>query len=133
MSRVTVDTSELRALSADLRGAPSELAPKVNAVIFKGAMKIKGTMQEQMRGSTHFKGAAPAIDFDMIDGDDSVAAEIGPKTGPGETGGAAGIAYGTGVFGGARGGGSVRDPIVDLEEEAPHVEKALADLLGDIF
>ena len=133
MSRITVDTSDLRALSADLRGAPSALAPKVNAVIFKGALNIKRTMQEQMRASSHFKGAAVAIDFDMIDGDDSVAAVIGPKVGSGERGGAAGIAYGTGVFGGARGGGSVRDPMIDLEEEVPEVEKFLAEIMGGIL
>lgn len=133
MASFSADTSELRTLARDFRGAPSSIAPKVNAVIAKGANNIKRTMQEQMRGSTHFKGAAVAIDYEWFDGDNMVAVEIGPKVGPGESGGHAGIAYGTGVFGGPRGGGSVRDPMIDLEEEVPQVEKFLAEILGDVL
>jgi len=90
-------------------------------------------MRADMEASPHFKGTSRAIDFDMIDQRDSVTAEIGPKTGSGESGGLGGIAYGTGVFGGSRGGGSVRDPIAALEDEAPKVEKYLGDVLGDLL
>lgn len=126
-------TSDLHTLSADFRSAPSRIAPKVNAVVAKGANNIKGSMIEQMRGSRHFKGAAVAIDYEWFDGDDFVAVEIGPKVGPGEKGGLGGVAYGTGVFGGARGGGSVRDPMVDLELEQPKFEAALEAVLGDLL
>jgi len=133
MASFTADTSDLRALSRDLRAAPSHIAPKVNAVVAKGANNIKRSMIEQMRGSKHFEGSAVAIDYDWIDGDNFVAVEIGPKVGPGEHGGLAGIAYGTGVFGGARGGGKVRDPQIDLELEQPKFEAALEAVLGDLL
>jgi hypothetical protein len=135
MGRVTTDTSDLRKLSTDLRAAPSSIAPKVNAVVAKGANNIKRSMIEQLRASNykHFRAAANAVDYDWIDGADFVGVEIGPKVGPGEQGGAAGIAYGTMYYGGSKGGGSVRDPIVDLEEEQPKFEAALGDLLEDLL
>ena len=133
MTSPNMDASGMRSLSADLRSAPSKLAPQVNAVIFKGAMNIKAAMQSDMSASRHFKGTTPSIDFDMIDAANSVTAEIGPKTGSGESGGLAGIAYGTGVFGGSRGGGSVRDPIAALDDEAPKVEKFLGDVLEGLL
>ena len=133
MTSPNMSAPGLRMLSADLRMAPSKLAPKINAVIFKGATNIKAAMRADMSASRSFGGTTPSIDFDMLDERDSVTAEIGPKTGPGETGGMGGIAYGTGVFGGSRGGGSVRDPIAALEDEAPKVEKFLGDVLGDLL
>ncbi len=131
MSRVSVDTSELRELSADLRSAPSSIAPKVNAVVFKGAMNIKAAMVSDMSASRSFRGVARDIDFDMIDGQDSVAAEIGPRSAPGAAGNLANIAY----FGSPTraGGATVRDPREALEDEQPKFEQALADVLGEIL
>jgi len=133
MTSPNMSAPGLRMLSADLRMAPSKLAPKINGVIFKGATNIKAAMRADIEASPSFKGTSRSIDFDMIDAANSVTAEIGPKTGAGESGGLAGIAYGTGVFGGSRGGGSVRDPIAALEDEAPKVEKFLGDVLGDLL
>jgi len=125
----TVEGNGLRSLSSDLRAAPSALAPKINAVVFKGALNIKKAMREDMQASRHFKGITRAIDFDMIDEANAVSADIGPTTDPGSAGNLANIAY----FGGARGGGTVRDPQAALDDEAPKFEKALGDVLGGLL
>ena len=67
----------------------------------------------------------------MVDQVQSSTAEIGPATGGRVVGDLAHLAY----FGGANGGGgTVRDPEVHLEAEAPNLEeyagKVLDDLLG---
>jgi len=137
MNASMADTSELRGLSRDLRAIPESLARHALPVVIKGAVNIKETMRADMAKSPHFKGAIPAIDFDIEQsssgGTGTYEAIIGPKVGAGESGGHAGIAYGVGVFGGARGGGSVRDPQAALDEERPKFEKALGDLLDDIL
>lgn len=124
---MSADTSELRDFAKDLGNASAAIAPKVQAVIFKGAKNIKATMRKDLEASPHFKGAAKAVDFDITADNAGLTAEIGPKVGPGESGGHAGIAYGTGVFGGSRGGGSVRDPQAALEEELPALERYLGE------
>ena len=133
MASPNMSAPAMNTLRFDLLAAPAKLAPKINAVIFKGATNIKAAMRADIEASPSFKGTSRSIDFDMIDAVNSVTAEIGPKTGAGESGGLGGIAYGTGVFGGSRGGGSVRDPIAALEDEAPKVEKFLGDVLGDLL
>jgi hypothetical protein len=127
VSEVFIDTSELRALAADLRQAPANVQRGVGPVIFKGAMNIKTQLVEEMSASQHFKGAASSIDFDIRHRGafSAIEAEIGPRSGPGEPGALANIAY----FGTSRGGGTVPDPQKALDAEAPRVEKALADLL----
>lgn len=126
---MATDVSELRSFAAELGNASAKAAPAVRAVLMKGAVNIKGAMREDMAASRHFKGVARSIDFDVIAEADGVAAEIGPKTGPGEPGNLANIAY----FGSSRGGGTVRDPQAALDEEAPKFEKALADVLDGLI
>lgn len=133
MTEVTFDASELRTLSADFAGTPANIAPDVRAAVVKGAVNIKRDMRADMARSKHFKGAVPAIDFDVIENTHAVVAVIGPKVGPGQSGGHAGIAYGAGVFGGARGGGKVRDPQYVLDEELPRFEQAMGDILEGIL
>jgi hypothetical protein len=129
VSAFTFDTSDLRDLAADLRQAPAKVQRGVGAVIFKGALNIKTQLVDEMSASRHFKGAASSIDFDMSHRGafSAIEAEIGPRSGPGEPGALANIAY----FGTSRGGGTVPDPQRALDAEAPRVEKALADLLED--
>ena len=133
MTSPNMSAPAMNTLRFDLLAAPAKLAPKINAVIFKGATNIKAAMRADMAKVPHFAGTAPSIDFDMIDAPDSVTAKIGPRVGSGESGGLAGIAYGEWVHGNSRGGGRVRDPIAALEDEAPKVEKYLGALLEDIL
>jgi hypothetical protein len=130
---IIIDTSEVRALAADLTRAGSGVAAKVRPVVVKGAVKIKAQMRREMQSSKHFKGASRSIDFDMLATGGAhggvIEAVIGPKVGSGETGGLASIAY----FGNSRGGGTVADPQRALDAETPHFEAALLDVLGGLL
>ena len=121
---ISIDTSELRALVADMSQAPAEVRQRVPAVIAKGALSIKDDLAEQMQSSRHFKGFA-VMSYDLIDG--GMGAEIGPeKGGPGA---GANIAY----FGTSKGGGTVEDPVEALNREEPKITEALGDLFEDLF
>lgn len=114
--------NELRAFAAELRAA-GDVQPEVEKVLFKGAMNIKKDLQEKMRASTHFKGAAGAISFDIR----GLSAEIGPTKG--SPGSLANLAYfgGTG-WGGKHSGGTVEDPEEALLREVPAFEKHLTEI-----
>lgn len=131
MAGVSIDTSELQAVAADLTAAGSGIAGIVRPIVHKGAMNIKAQMRTEMRASRHFRQIASAIDYSMhggmIFGVGVIEAEIGPRTG--SPGSLANIAY----FGGSRGGGTVPDPKGALEAEIPRFEKALSDALGDLL
>lgn len=127
---VTVDTSDLRSLAAVLDQAPATVERGLRGAVVKGAVAIKNQLRREMQASEYFKGAARSIDFDVREGTffgvKLVEAEIGPRTGSGEPGALANIAY----FGGARGGGgTVPDPQKALDAEAPRFEAAIAGLL----
>jgi hypothetical protein len=121
----SIDTSELHTLALDLTKASARVQGQVVPLVFKGAMAIKAQMQAEMAASPHFKGTRP-ITFDIKDTPTAVSAEIGPESGPGSL---ANIAY----FGGARGGGTVADPVGALNAEAPKVESAILALMGKVL
>jgi hypothetical protein len=123
----SIDDREVRAFAADLRRAPQRVVDQVPGVIKKGAVEVKKQMVEEMGSSFWFKGAKPSISFDILDG--GFTAEIGPVSGPGGMAGdLASLAY----FGGSSGGGgTVPDPVGALNADAPRMEKALADVLGE--
>lgn len=94
----------------------------------KGALNIKRAMQQdlQQSGNAGIRHVARSISYDLIDGDNTVEAEIGPDK---PSGALANIAY----FGTSKGGGHTRDPIEALNEEAAVFEKAIADIVEDIW
>jgi hypothetical protein len=119
------DTSELRAFAADLTSASFRSVLALRPVVKKGAVQIKDQLRREMSASTHFKGAAPGISFDITDG--GLTAEVGPtKGGPGSL---ANIAY----FGTSRGGGTVPDPRGALEAEVPKFEQAILDAIEGLL
>lgn len=127
MVGVSVDASDARRFAADLTAATQRVVDQAPRVVERGALNIKNRMVDAMRSSSHFKGAARSISYDMRDG--GFEAEIGPRSGPGEPGALANIAY----FGGSRGGGgTVEDPQVALDAETPRFERALLDLIGEV-
>ncbi len=132
MASISMDTSELRALAADMTQAASSIDGKVLPIIEHGAVNIKARLRAEMGSSRSFKGIVPSIGYDMHSGQmfgvGVIEAEIGPKSGPGDPGNLANIAY----FGSSRGGGTVPDPQGALDAEAPNVEKYLGDLIGDL-
>jgi hypothetical protein len=125
---VSFDAHEVRAFAADLTRAPQRVVDKIPGVIKRGATQAKAQMVQEMAGSFWFKGAARSISYDILDG--GFAAEIGPVSEPGgQVGDLASLAY----FGGAHGGGgTVPDPQGALDAEAPRMERAIADLIGEL-
>lgn len=120
-----VDARALHAFGEDLAIEAKRLDPKVRAVVKKGALNIKKTMQEDLGGSKSFKGVRPAVNFTMSGNANFSQADIGPVKG--SPGSLANIAY----FGTSRGGGTV-DVENGLKQEAPRFEKALRDVIGDV-
>lgn len=117
MAGASFDSSELRAFAADLTSAGNAIAPAVRGIVAKGAVNIKKQMVEEMKSSTHFKGVARAISYDIKAEANAVEAQIGPSKG--SPGSLANIAY----FGTPRGGGTVPDPQLALEAEMPNFER----------
>lgn len=130
---INIDSSELRALAADLTAAGSGIASKVRPVVHRGANNIKRQMREEMNASRHFNSVAHTIDYSMgggmVFGVGVIEAEIGPSADPGSPGNLANIAY----FGSSRGGGTVPDPTGAAEAEMPRFEQALSDVLDGLL
>lgn len=131
--KVQLDDSEARALAADMREYPARLQRHVRDVVTRGAANIKRDLRAQMGASRHFKGISRSIDYDVrpfgFGNRGGYEAEIGPRKGSGEAGALANIAY----FGSSRGGGTVEDPARALEREAPGFERALGNLMEELF
>ena len=122
----SIDTSELRAFASSLVNAAPIAEKEATAVVHKGANNIKNQMNGALASSTHFRGIAGSVNYDMRSGGafggGFIEAEIGPDHARG--GALANVAF----FGTSRGGGTVEDPQMALDAEAPRFEKALADL-----
>lgn len=119
-----IDASEMTDLAADLSRSGVVAVVKVRPIMSKGALNVKNRMQQDARGSRHFSQIGRTIGYDLIDSVDGIEAEIGP-TSP-----LAGIAY----FGSSKpGGGTVPDPLLALEEEAPRFVQNLAEAVGFEF
>jgi len=126
MTSIEIDASAALAVAADLEQALTALPAKVRASVSKGALNIKNGMKADMAASEHFGQAASSISYDLNGSAYAPEAEIGPRKG--SPGSIANIAY----FGGARGGGTVRDPMEPANEEQPNFETALTALLSDL-
>lgn len=126
MDSITIDTSELRTLAADMRQVDSRVSRWVLPVVEKGANNIKEELQAEARSSRHFKGVAPAISYDIKTLGGAFEAEIGPEKRYGKGSGGGNHAN-IGYFGTSRGGGTVEDPQTALDNEAPKFADALAD------
>ena len=128
MSGIEIDTSEVRQVAADATRLPGELSRWLRPAVSKGALNIKRAMQADLKasGNAGIRHVARSISYDLIDGDNTVEAEIGPDK---PSGALANIAY----FGTSKGGGHTRDPIEALNEEAAAFEKAIADIVEDIW
>lgn len=127
MSSFQVDG--MREFISALEAEVALIAPQVRKVTVDSSVRVKNSMRRQLRKRPHFKSVAQDVDFDVIEKDDSVETEIGPVIGRGKghAGGLAHIAY-LGAPNG--GGGTVRDPQLDLDEEEPRFLTALEELAG---
>jgi hypothetical protein len=126
-----VDSHEISQLTADLVKAAPLAVLKVEPAVRKGAQNIKKAMQADARKSQHFKQIARTVTYDVnvgqFGGDASIDAEIGYDKSAGSVAALAGIA----IFGTSKpGGGTVRNPVEALNDEAPNLEAALG-AIGD--
>jgi hypothetical protein len=129
-SGASFDAHEVRQYAADLRRASQRVVNQTPAVVKKGAVNVGAQLREEMEASPSFAPLAPSITFDLQGG--GFGAEIGPVK---SYGGRRGLGVGANIayFGGAHGGGgTVPDPQGALDDEAPRMEKALLDLLGEV-
>lgn len=128
MSGIEIDTAEVRHLAADATRMPGELSRWLRPAVSRGALNIKRAMQADLEqsGNAGIRAVARSISYDLIDGDHTIEAEIGPDK---PSGALANIAY----FGTSRGGGHTRDPIEPLNEEAEAFQKAVADIVGELW
>lgn len=127
---MSIEAEGLDALAADMRAAHGKLRRDVGKVVSKGALNIKQQIKKDFRSSNHFKGSKSTdiianVKYNLIDHDNAVEAEIAPFVDNDGTGGLTGIA----IHGGSRGGGgTVADPILALQAEAPNFTEALTAL-----
>lgn len=122
---------DLRSFAADLTAAGALLPKAVRPVVHRGAGKIQRQLNREMQASPHFRNTLKdgRIDYSMTTDEDGIEAQVGPRSGPGQSGALANIAY----FGTSRGGGTVPDPKGALDAETPHFEKALADVVDGLL
>lgn len=116
---------ELRQFGADLGKIASGALKDVDKVLEVGSVKIKKGLNDNLKASTHFKGASGSVTYDQSYGLGAVAYKIGPDKD--RRGGALGnIAF----FGTSRGGGTV-DLEGPFQAESEVVTGLLEDLMGE--
>ena len=129
MPDISSDAHELREFAADMTQMPGVLSRHAIPVLSKGALNIKNQMRESFEVSSNsgirYVGRTVSYDLDT-DSTTELSAEIGPTK---PSGALANVA----IFGTSRGGGTVADPREALEAEAPNFERAIADLVQEVW
>jgi hypothetical protein len=113
----SIDVSGADALAASFDAAGRSIKKDAAAVVSRGALNVKRQMQDELKGSPHFRKAAPAVSYDL----DGTEAEIGP-----EIGRAAGSLAWIAAFGTGR-TPAWWDFTKAARDEAPNLERFLAD------
>ena len=117
-----IDTSEFRALAADLGKASREVFKEAEKVTEKAAHNIKATMADDAKSSGTYRHFAGSISYDRAMSVGQIGYEIGPDKD--RTQGALGnILY----FGTSK-NAPVLDVEVGLRKEAPEFEKRIGDM-----
>lgn len=119
MNNVTVDTSELRRLAADVGQVPGRAVKESAPIVAKGALNIKNDMREQASGHPHFPAFPSSITFDTEVTATGIEAEIGPDKDRPQG------ALGNLLYFGSSKNAPVLDIMAPMEAEAPRFEKAL--------
>ena len=117
-----IDTSEFRALAADLGKASREVFKEAEKVTEKAAHNIKTTMADDAKSSGTYRHFAGSISYDRAMSVGQIGYEIGPDKD--RTQGALGnILY----FGTSK-NAPVLDVEVGLRKEAPEFEKRIGEM-----
>lgn len=126
--RIALDASELHALSVDLGKAAARMFPETVKVLEHAAANVKDEMRADAEQSQTLGQIGRTIDYSREDRYGQIGFEVGPNR---ERGAAAGLAGA--YLGWPDGGGATLSMDAPLEHEAPRLEKALGDLLGDLL
>ena len=118
---MTIDTSELQALSASIASASGKLHAQARAAVSKGALNIKTDTRENVSDSPYWKRLAQTVNYSMTGNAFYSQATVGyDDVGQGEL---------AGIY---EFGSSKRAPhptlIPAFDREAPRFEKAMGDL-----
>ena len=129
MPEISVDAHELRSFAVDMTRMPGVLSRHAVPVLSRGALNIKRQMAADFEasGNAGFRHVGRTVSYDLTtDSATELSAEIGPDK---PSGALANVA----VFGTSRGGGTVPDPREALDAEAPRFEKAIGDLVEEVW
>lgn len=124
------DTSELEAFARDLAAMDQHIKRKVRPAVSKAGVKMKAAWQADAASSTHFAGIAPSISYDLEADTNGVAVEVGPVPSSRRAARLENIW----LFGGVNGGGGTgKEPMRYLDDEVPHLENALGDVVEEVW
>jgi hypothetical protein len=117
----TISVTGVDALADSFTQAAKTVKTDAPKVISRGALNVKRQMQDELKGSPHFKGVAPAVSYDL----DGAEAVIGPEIGK-----AAGSLAFIAAFGTSQ-TPAWWDFTKAARDDAPNLERFLADLATD--
>lgn len=122
--RLSIDTSQVADLAADMAGAGARVTPKVRAVMSKGALNVKADMQNEVRafstghpGRFHERFAAD-ISYEFVG---RFKVDIGATTN--DDIGSAQFMY----YGNSKTGPLAPDPIRSMRKEAKPLARYVLD------
>lgn len=117
-----IDTSEFRALAADLGKASSKVFKEAEATTKKAAQNIKETMRADAKSSGSYKHFSGSITYDRAMSVGEIGYEIGPDKDMTQG------ALGNILYFGTSNNAPVLDMEVGLRKEAPEYERRMGDL-----
>ena len=124
------DTSELDDFARDLAAMDQHITRKVKPAVKKAGVKMKAAWQADAASSKHFAKIAPSISFDIEEDTNGVAVEVGPVPSSRR----AAYLENIWLFGGVNGGGGTgKEPMVYLDDEVPHLENSLGDVVEEVW
>lgn len=124
---MSIDTTELQRLVADLRGVDAILLREIRPAVSRAGLNMKRQLVAEMSASRHFAPVAAAMSYETRPHVGGVEVLVGPKRGA--PGSLANVAY----FGTSRGGGTVPDPAGALNAEAPRFVSALEEIVAEML
>lgn len=124
------DTSELDAFARDLAAMDQHITRKVKPAVKKAGVKMKDAWRADAASSRHFAKIAPSISFDEEEGTNYVEVDVGPVPSSRRAARLENIW----LFGSHRpGGGTGKEPLTYLDDEVPHLENALGDVVEEVW
>lgn len=77
MTKIDFDFSQVRELTAAVEAAPERISPRARQAVEVAARKTKDRARELTSGSKYLPHLPGSIEYDMLDGNNSISAEVG--------------------------------------------------------